>query len=164
MAPADIVATLNAVESNQFTSEVDRFAVKEAARRLLARVETPFEQSWAIAFENPGVFAGLQLVQDLGIWKKWAEVDKQNPGQSKTLDELLGWATEKCEPNLLRRFLRHLAALYLINETAKDAWKPSTFSLALGQQEAYSSDVIKAGYVPFLDSLSDSQELRQLTT
>lgn len=141
----DLVSTLDAVDPSQFTSEVDRFAAKEAARRLLARIETPFEQTWAIAFENPGVFAGLQLLQDLGIWKRWAEADKENPGAARTLNELVGWANATCEPNLLRRFVKHLAALYLLKETDVDTWKPTRLSLALGTQETYAGDVIKAG-------------------
>ncbi|KAB8218840.1 S-adenosyl-L-methionine-dependent methyltransferase [Aspergillus novoparasiticus] len=86
-------------------------------RPLLARLETPFEQGWAITFEGPGLVAGLQLLQDLSIWTEWTEADRQNPGAARTLDELLSWAHTTYEPNLLRRFLRHIAALYVIQET-----------------------------------------------
>lgn len=144
MAP-DVVATLDAIDPSQFTSEIDRFAAKEAARRLLARLETPFEQAWAISFEGPGLFAGLQLVQDLGIWTKWTEEDKKEPGKARSLKELLGWANAKCEENLLRRFMKHIGALYLLVETGKDEWKPTTFSLSLGNKETYGGEVIKAG-------------------
>lgn len=142
---SDVVATLDAIETSQFTSEVDRFAAKEAARRLLARLETPFEQAWAISFEGPGLFAGLQLVQDLGIWTKWTEEDKIEPGKARSLDELLGWANAKCEENLLRRFMKHIGALYLLTETGRDEWKPTPFSLSLGNEETYGGEVIKAG-------------------
>lgn len=146
MAP-DTVAVLDGINLSQFTTETDRFAAKEAARRLLARLETPFEKGWAIAFENPGLVASLQLVQDLGIWTKWTEADKQNPGAARTIDELLGWANATCETNLLRRFLRHIAALHLIQEVGADTWKPTDFSLAMGAKETYGGDIIKAGYV-----------------
>jgi hypothetical protein len=142
---SNLVSVLDAVEPSRFATDAERFAVKEAARRLLARIETPFEQGWAIAFENPGAFAAIQLVQDLGIWTKWAEADQQSPGAAKTLDELLGWAKTTCEPNLLRRFLRHVAALYLIQEDGVDSWKPTPFSLALGTKDTYGADIIKAG-------------------
>ena len=146
MSP-DIVSVLDAIQPSQFTAPADRFAAKEAARRLLARLETPFEQSWAVTFETPGLVAGLQLVQDLGIWTKWTEADSKNPGVARTLDELLSWANTTCEPNLLRRFLRHIAALYFIQEVGVDTWEPTAASLALGAQETHTGEVIKAGYV-----------------
>ncbi|KAE8131158.1 S-adenosyl-L-methionine-dependent methyltransferase [Aspergillus pseudotamarii] len=119
--------------------------VTNRPRRLLARLETPFEQSWAITFEGPSLVAGLQLLQDLGIWTKWTEADRQNQGAARTLDELLNWAHTACEPNLLRRFLRHIAALYVIQEVGVDTWQPTPASLALGAQETHASEVIKAG-------------------
>ncbi|KAE8321444.1 hypothetical protein BDV39DRAFT_197596 [Aspergillus sergii] len=115
-------------------------------RRLLACLETPFEQGWAMTFEGPGLVAGLQLLQGLGIWTKWTEADRQNPGAARTLDELLSWAHTTCEPNLLRRFLRHIAALYVIQETGVGTWQPTPTSLALGAQETHAGEVIKAGY------------------
>ena len=141
----DAVSVLDAIEPSQFTTDADRFSAKEAARRLLARLETPFEQSWAIAFENPGLVASIQLVQDLGIWARWTEADKKLPGVERTLDELLSWATASCERNLLRRFLRHIAALCLIQEVGADTWKPTRFSLSMGAEETYGGDIIKAG-------------------
>lgn len=119
MAP-EIVSVLDAIQPSQFTAPADRFAAKEAARRLIARPETPFEQGWAIAFESPGPVAGLQLLQDLGIWTKWTDADRETPGVARTLDVLLSWANTTCEPKLLRRFLRHIAALYFIHEVGVD--------------------------------------------
>ncbi|KAG9253823.1 O-methyltransferase-domain-containing protein [Emericellopsis atlantica] len=142
---SDLVKKLDSVERADFESDSDRFAVKEAARRLLSRLETPFEQGWAIDFENPGLIAGLQMVQDLGIWTQWTEADKQRPGSRRTLDELLGWATAACEPDLLRRLLRHIAALHLLEEVDVDTWKPTPFSLHMGAKETYVGDIVKAG-------------------
>ncbi|CAH0028015.1 unnamed protein product [Clonostachys rhizophaga] len=141
----DTMSILDSIQPSEFATEADRFAAKEAARRLLSRLETPFEQAWAITFENSGLISGLQFIQDLGIWTKWTEADKQSPGTARTLDELLGWANASCEPNLLRRFLRQIAALYYIDEVGVDTWKPTPFSLALGHKETYGGDVIKAG-------------------
>ncbi|PIG69361.1 hypothetical protein AARAC_008755 [Aspergillus arachidicola] len=106
-----VISTLVAIQPSQFTAPADRFAAKEAVRRLLARLETPFEQGWAITFEGPGL------------------------------------AHTTCEPNLLRRFLRHIAALYVIQETGVGTWHPTPTSLALGAQETHAGEVIKAGYV-----------------
>lgn len=143
----DTVSILDSIQPSEFATEADRFVAKEATRRLLSRLETPFEQAWAITFENSGLISGLQFIQDLGIWTKWTEADNQSPGTARTLDELLGWANASCEPNLLRRFLRQIAALYYIDEAGVDTWKPTPFSLALGHKETYGGDVIKAGYV-----------------
>ncbi|KXJ88600.1 O-methyltransferase [Microdochium bolleyi] len=142
---ADTVSILDSIEPGQFASDADRFAAKEAARRLLSRLENPFEQAWAITFENAGLIAGLQLVQDLGIWAKWTEADKQSPGVARSLTELLGWANQSCEPNLLRRFLKQIESLHYLEEAGLDAWKPTPFSLAMGHKETYGADVIKAG-------------------
>ncbi|KAB8200052.1 hypothetical protein BDV34DRAFT_217513 [Aspergillus parasiticus] len=103
-------------------------------------------QRFSITFEGPGLVAGLQLLQDLGIWTEWTEADRQNPGAARTLGELLSWAHTTCEPNLLCRFLRHIAALYVIHETGVGTWQPTPTSLALGAQETHAGEVIKAGY------------------
>jgi hypothetical protein len=97
------------------------------------------------------------VVQDLGIWTKWTEADGQYPGAERTLDELLGWATAKCELNLLRRLLRHIAALYLPEEVAIDTWKPTPFSLKMGDRETYVGDIIKAGYMVRLVPVSPTR-------
>ncbi|KAH7027955.1 O-methyltransferase [Microdochium trichocladiopsis] len=141
----DAVNLLDSIEPGQFANDSDRFAAKEAARRLLARLETPFEQVWALTFEASGIIAGLQLVQDLGIWAKWAEADAESPGTSRTLDELQSWGSSKCETNLLRRFLKQIASLHYLEEVGLDTWKATPFSLALGHRESYGADVLKAG-------------------
>lgn len=97
-----IISTLDAIQPSQFSTDAERFEVKEAARRLLTRLETPFEQGWRLSFETPVLVAGVQTILDLGIWKKWMEADKKNPGAPVHLDQLLEWANTKAEPNLLR--------------------------------------------------------------
>ncbi|KAM0280029.1 hypothetical protein ACHAO9_011422 [Fusarium lateritium] len=63
----DIIATLDSVNPDQFSGdEVDRLRVRAAARRLLARVESPYERAWGFCFEQPAVFAALQTCIDLG--------------------------------------------------------------------------------------------------
>jgi hypothetical protein len=60
---ADTQETIRIIESidqSSFQSDADRYAAKEAARRLLARLETPFERGWALAFETPVLVTGLQ--------------------------------------------------------------------------------------------------------
>ncbi|KAF9765658.1 hypothetical protein IL306_002044 [Fusarium sp. DS 682] len=112
----DIIATLDSVNPGQFGGdEVERLRVRAAARRLLARVETPYERAWGFCFEHPAVFAALQIAIDLGIWKAWTK----NDGGKKTIDE---------------RLFRLLAALYVVEETGVDTFKPTPFSYAIGDE------------------------------
>jgi hypothetical protein len=131
---------LDGIQPSDFPFEVERYAAKEAAKRLLTRLETPFEHGWALTFEQPVLVAGLKLLQDLGVWAKWTA----DP-EAKNLDELLALADVPCERNLLRRFRRHIAALYLLEEVDVDTWKPTPYSLSLGDAEAYGDQIIKCG-------------------
>lgn len=99
--PQNTVEILDAISVESFKTDADRYEAKEAAKRLLARLETPFERSWALSFENPVLIAGLQLCQDLSIWSKW--VTKQdNEGGAHNLDDILKMCAVPVQPNLLR--------------------------------------------------------------
>jgi len=96
------VEILDSISVQSFKTDADRYEAKEAAKRLLARLETPFERSWALSFENPVLIAGLQLCQDLGVWRKW--VSKQgNDGGTQTLDNILKMCDVPVQPNLIRK-------------------------------------------------------------
>ena len=96
----DVVTAFDAVEPEAFGgNEVARLQVRAAARRLLARVETPYERAWGFCFEHPVVFAALQLCIDLGLWKSWTSVG----GGEKTIDELVHLTNVDVETNLLRK-------------------------------------------------------------
>ncbi|KAK6836523.1 O-methyltransferase [Apiospora arundinis] len=130
------IELLDSIGVDSFKNDAERYAAKEAARRLLARIETPFERIWALAFENPVLIAGLQLCQDLGIWAKWTEAAcKGEDGKTQTLDSLLGFCNISIEPNLLYRFLNHLAAVNVLEEVGANTWKPTAFSLAIGDDK-----------------------------
>ncbi|SCO82519.1 related to O-methyltransferase [Fusarium oxysporum] len=127
----DIIATLDAVSPSQFGGdEVERLRVRAAARRLLARVETPYERAWGFCFEHPAVFAALQTAIDLGIWKAWTK----EGGGKKTIDDLVKLTGRDAEPNLLRRLFRLLAAFYVVEEAGVDTFKPTPFSYAIGDE------------------------------
>lgn len=44
------------------------------------------------------------------------------------------------------RFLRHFAALHVLEETAVDEWKPTSFSLAMGDQSTYTNQLVRSGF------------------
>jgi hypothetical protein len=97
----EIIAALDGVQPDAFGGdEVERLQVRAAARRLLARVETPYERAWGFCFEHPVVFAALQTCIDVGLWKAWTDAE----GGEKSIDELVQLTTPSVETNLLRTF------------------------------------------------------------
>lgn len=96
------VEILDSISVRSFKTDADRYEAKEAAKRLLARLETPFERSWALSFENPVLIAGLQLCQDLGIWSQWVTKQDQEGGM-QSLDDILKMCAVPLQPNLLRK-------------------------------------------------------------
>ncbi|KAJ5082209.1 hypothetical protein N7532_011252 [Penicillium argentinense] len=124
-----IVAALDAVHPEAFGgNEVERLQVRAAARRLLARVESPYERAWGFCFEHPVAFAALQTCIDVGLWKAWTI----SGGGEKNIDELVKFTQPAVETNLLRRLFRLLAAFNVVEETGQDNFKPTPFSLAIG--------------------------------
>ena len=94
-----VICSLDAVESGLFGgNEVERQKVRAAARRLLARVETPLERALGLCFEQPVVFAALQTCIDLGLWRSWTAI-----GGEKSIDELVAFTTPTVDSNLLRK-------------------------------------------------------------
>lgn len=95
-----IIAVLDGIQPDAFGGdEVERLKVRAAARRLLARVETPYERAWGFCFEHPIVFAALQTCIDVGLWKTWTSIG----GGEKSIDELVAMTTPNVETNLLRK-------------------------------------------------------------
>ncbi|KAF7556310.1 hypothetical protein G7Z17_g1509 [Cylindrodendrum hubeiense] len=118
-----IADVLDSVSHASFNNEVERLRVRAAARRLLARVESPYERAWGFCFEHPVVFAALQTCINLGLWRSWAAAG----GGDKTIDELVKLTAHDIEPNLLPAF-------NVVEETAEDTFKPSPFSSAIGDE------------------------------
>ncbi|KAL5360168.1 S-adenosyl-L-methionine-dependent methyltransferase [Aspergillus floccosus] len=123
-----IIAALDAVQHEAFGTEIERLQVRAAARRLLARVETPYERAWGFCFEHPVVFAALQTCIDLGLWKSWTEAG----GGEKSIEDLVKMTSRMIDTNLLRRLFRLLAAFNVVEETGEDRFKPTPFSFAIG--------------------------------
>ncbi|KAL3477928.1 S-adenosyl-L-methionine-dependent methyltransferase [Aspergillus californicus] len=143
----EIITALDAVQPLAFgENEVERLQVRAAARRLLARLESPYERAWGFCFEHPVVFAALQTCIDLGLWKEWTAVG----GGEKTIDELVGLATLAVETNLLRRFFRLLAAFNVVEETGVDRFKPTPFSYAIGDESTKVRASLQAGSYQYL--------------
>ncbi|KAF9891585.1 hypothetical protein FE257_003596 [Aspergillus nanangensis] len=128
----DIIGRLDAIQPEAFGgNEVTRLQVRAAARRLLARLETPYERAWGFCFEHPVVFAALQTCIDVGLWASWTAAG----GGEKSIEDLVQLTTPTIETNLLRRFFRLLAAFNVVEETGKDTFKPTPFSYAIGDEK-----------------------------
>jgi hypothetical protein len=97
------ISTLESVDPSQFANDAERFQAKEALRKLLVRMETPFERIWALSFENPPLIAGLRICVDLGIWKKWTAIYREKDEAELTLDQIVALCDRKPETNLLRK-------------------------------------------------------------
>ena len=95
---------LNSIRPESFQSDADRYEAKEAARSLLARLETPFERGWALSFEVSVLLPGLIVLHDLDIWSKWDKLNKSQGPIPQSLDQIVGMCNAPAEPNLLREF------------------------------------------------------------
>ncbi|KAI0904985.1 putative O-methyltransferase [Ustulina deusta] len=112
----ELVATLDGIEAGDFNNEVDRLRLIETVKKLQGRLETGEERMYDITFTQPVVFAALETLLDLGLWKKWTEVG----GVSRSVHELCELCAQKCDLNLLRRLLKLLASVHIIAETHED--------------------------------------------
>ncbi|KAJ5107932.1 hypothetical protein N7456_004607 [Penicillium angulare] len=118
-----VIAVLDGIQADAFGGdEVERLKVRAAARRLLARVETPYERAWGFCFEHPIVFAALQTCIDLRLWKTWTSIG----GGEKSIEELVLMTTPIAETNLL--------PFNVVEESGVDTYKPTPFSFAIGDE------------------------------
>jgi hypothetical protein len=105
------ISTLESIDPSQFANDAERFQAKEALRKLLVRMETPFERIWALSFENPPLIAGLRICVDLGIWKKWTAIYNRKGEAELTLDQIKALCEKRPEANLLRQYTVNQAVL-----------------------------------------------------
>lgn len=96
---AELLDTLDGIKAEDLESnDLDRLQLIETVKKLLSRVETKEERFFDITLTQPIVFAALQVLINIGLWKQWEEVG----GVPKSVDELCELCTKKCDANLLR--------------------------------------------------------------
>lgn len=93
------VAALDGISPEAFSDEASRYAVKEAARRLLTRMQTPFEHAWGLTTQYPYLFAAVQVGVDLGVFEGWSKAG----GGEASLEDLLAYCNKECDANVLGR-------------------------------------------------------------
>ncbi|RMD44105.1 hypothetical protein DV735_g969, partial [Chaetothyriales sp. CBS 134920] len=132
--PHKLAETLEAINAESFTDEEDRIRTLFATYALVARLETPWEfiarfcmSQVTSDFSTLHPSLGLKLNKNLQLFEKWHD---RGDGElsSKELAEMVS-----CDPALLVRLLRHLAANHLLEETSIGIFKPTKFSLAFLQ-------------------------------
>ncbi|GKT97728.1 O-methyltransferase [Colletotrichum tofieldiae] len=79
-------------------SEEARYQLLEASRRLIARLETPFERIWYHTWVSLNNLAIFRIMTDLGLWEGWRAAGCQEA----SLDELLGYCKRGCDKSLFR--------------------------------------------------------------
>ncbi|KAI0159564.1 S-adenosyl-L-methionine-dependent methyltransferase [Xylariaceae sp. FL1272] len=124
---------MESVTSSEGLSDVQRFATIEAAQKLISRLQTKEERAYEIGFTWPVVFASLQTCLDVHLWEGW-----RNAGRDEmTLSELCKLCEPEVDPKLLRRMLRLLAAVNLVDESGEDTYRVTPFTLASGERETF---------------------------
>ncbi|KAI1078806.1 putative O-methyltransferase [Whalleya microplaca] len=118
--------------------EPARLRLIAAARKLASRLETNEEKAHLITIGQPATFAALQTCVDVGLWNGWTAAG----GGEKSLENLARLTEKDCDANLLTRLLRLLSAANIVDETSEDRYKPTPFSLSIGDNSTHIAQFI----------------------
>ncbi|KAI0139592.1 S-adenosyl-L-methionine-dependent methyltransferase [Hypoxylon sp. NC0597] len=122
--PNDLIRTLNSIGANSFSNDGERIQAVLAAYALVSRLETPWEFVARLCMGQPALGAALKVAKDLKLYDKWHE----QGDQEMTYDQLAEMVS--CDPALLFRLLRHLAANHVLQETSIGVFKPTKLSVS----------------------------------
>lgn len=120
--------------------ESERLQLLASARKLISRLETKEERFSNIAFSEPVVYAALKTCIDLGVWHGWTAAG----GGEKSLEDLAKLTVKDCDLSLFRRLLRLLGSANIIEETGEDRYKPTDFSLSIGDKSRLIAQALTA--------------------
>ncbi|KAI1458745.1 putative O-methyltransferase [Annulohypoxylon moriforme] len=116
----------------------ERLRMLATARKLVSRLQSNGEKAYEIAYQQSLVDAALRVCLDIGLWHGWTAAG----GGEKPVEELVKLTTQACELNLLRRLLRLLGAANIIEETGENRYKPTSFSLSIGDDSTCMAQAI----------------------
>ncbi|KAK1980738.1 S-adenosyl-L-methionine-dependent methyltransferase [Colletotrichum cereale] len=126
----EYLRVVKGVTASSFMSEEERAEALQATYEAVAILESPWETHVRLDLNMPSVMAGLKIMKDLNLMVRWNE--KGNiPMTSVQLAELVGG----CDPQLLHRFLRLLAANGLFEQVPVEKFKPNQFIVELCNPE-----------------------------
>ncbi|XXG95566.1 Ubiquitin-like protein [Hypoxylon texense] len=124
---------LEALKAADFEGhEKERLQLIASARKVIGRLETNEEKFYGISFSEPIIYAALKTCIDLGLWRGWTAAG----GGEKSLEDIAKLAAKDCDLNLLRRLLRLLVSANIVEETGEDRYKPTSFSLIIGDDSS----------------------------
>ncbi|KAI0839630.1 putative O-methyltransferase [Hypoxylon sp. FL0890] len=118
--------------------ETERLQLMTSARKLVSRLETKEEKTRTITFQDPALYAALKTCIDIDLWRGWTAAG----GGEKSLEELAKLASKDCDLNLLRRLLRLLVVVNIIEETGEDRYKPTDWSLLIGDDSSHTAQAL----------------------
>lgn len=134
----EIVSYLDGVTPGTFGDDLHgRLQVTTAARRMLARVDAPFEHMWHLG-SHEMLLSLCRILTDMGLWESWREAG----GHEATLAELRDQCKVPCELDFLRRLLRPLTAANLMHELGPDRYRPTETALALGDAKSPAAQMV----------------------
>lgn len=123
----DIASLLSTVDASSFTTSEDRKRAIDEARALLARLETPTEFLYRQFYIHPAFASALGTALNLHLFEKWATKKQSAPTSSAHLASLVS-----CQPDLLARILRLLAATQVVAcDPSTDLYSMTAISNAL---------------------------------
>ena len=128
---AAFVREIDDVAFDAFPNDASRRQALGAARALARRLETPVDSVWNVAFLYPALYSALKVASDLHIFEK---LDLDN-GRPKSTEEL----AMPADADLVKRMLRHLAAMNFLTQNQADLWSPTQLTSALRKPEVFAS-------------------------
>ncbi|TDZ13896.1 O-methyltransferase [Colletotrichum orbiculare MAFF 240422] len=121
------IGSIENVSSDDFANERDRASALRAAQTLLVRIESPWDTIVRLNMTQPALSAVLKTLKDLKFFEKWQAAGNGalTTGQAVELLE------EEYDATLLYRFLRLLAANYIVEEITIGTFIPTNLGIAL---------------------------------
>ncbi|KAK8124333.1 S-adenosyl-L-methionine-dependent methyltransferase [Apiospora kogelbergensis] len=119
------IHSIKDVNRSSFAFDGDRIQALRAAYALVSRLETPWDTVARLVLTEPALDATLKVLRDLKLFEKWDQAGADHPQTAATLAEMTS-----CDPALLSRMLRHLAATNLLEEVS-GAYRQTTFTKSL---------------------------------
>ncbi|KAK7454351.1 hypothetical protein CaCOL14_005526 [Colletotrichum acutatum] len=126
----DYLRAVRGITASSFPTEEDRMKALLATYEVLSKLETPWDTYVRIHLNQSAVTAGIKIIKDLNLMMKWKEQGFV-PMTSIQLAGLVG----SCDPQLLHRFLRSLAANGLMEQVPIEKFKPNQFCMELAKPD-----------------------------
>lgn len=120
-----IAASLESIDIRSFEDPAHRVKLKNAALALASRLQTPWETTYDCVGSRPALNAALKTCIDAGLFRKWVQTNKG----PRTATELARMTNT--DPVLLRRLLRHIAAMHALKEISEDVYEMTHFTETL---------------------------------